>query len=297
MDLAKLDFRLGINFEDSIRLRLASPVCPEHPDLPSAFWLVISFGRCIFKLDTDSVGFLLQASLVGYAAGFNVTQLSDRVFRFSVFSKAMGFHIYNSKCIDRTEFKAFFNLWNYGGPNWIPEYRNFIKEENANWWTIRGKKSISYADIVKLPPLSGANSVPILNRKAFSILDGKSDQTRISVFKRLASSACNSGSRGFRFSMNAKNKEISMNVLPCQAFSLVSYSGINGGVHSRGRAVFWNSNLNLFRPRNLQWQPILRRVSVGPMFGPSSSGLSGSPGIGPTAIFAKSGGIWNYFVI
>ena len=174
MDLAKLDFWPGIAFEDSIRLSLASPVCPERPGLRSAFWLVISFGRCIFKLDTNSVGFLLQASLGGFAAGFDVTQLSDRVFRFSVSSKAVGFHIYNSKCIDRVEFRAFFNLWNHGGPNWIHEYRNFINEENANWWTIRGKKSISYADIVKLP-LSGANAVPILNKKEFSYLVGKSD--------------------------------------------------------------------------------------------------------------------------
>jgi hypothetical protein len=110
MDLAKLDFWPGITFEDSIWLNLASLVCPKRPGLPSAFWLVISFCRCIFKLDADSVGFLLQASLGGFAAGFNVSQLSDRVFRFSVFSKAVGFHIYNSKCTDRAEFRAFFNL-------------------------------------------------------------------------------------------------------------------------------------------------------------------------------------------
>jgi hypothetical protein len=68
-------------------------------------------------------------------------QLSDRVFRFSVSSKAVGFHIYNSKCIDRAEFRAFFNLWNHGGPNWIHEYKKIIGEENASWWAIRGKKS------------------------------------------------------------------------------------------------------------------------------------------------------------
>jgi hypothetical protein len=203
MDLAKLDFRLGIAFEDFLRLSLASLVCPERPGLPLAFWLVISFGRCIFKLDTDSVGFLLQASLGRFAVGFDVTQLSDRVFRFSVFSKAVGFHIYNSKCIDRAEFRAFFNLWNHGGPNWIHEYKNFINEENANWWTIWGKKSISYADIVRLP-LCSANAISILNKKE-SYLVGNSDQARISVFRRLGSSARNSGSWGFRYSSSPRN--------------------------------------------------------------------------------------------
>jgi hypothetical protein len=183
----------------------------------------------------------------------------------------VGFHIYNSKSIDRAEFRAFFNIWNHGGPNWIHEYMNFINEEKANWWTIRGKKSISYADIVKLP-LSGANTVPILNKKEFSYIVGNPVQERISVFRRLGSSIRysgsqgyryssyprNSGSRGFRNPMTAKNKEFPMNVLHHRAPSSVSNSGLNGGVHGRGRrgrAVLQNSNF--IRPRNLQWWPIL----------------------------------------
>jgi hypothetical protein len=80
MDLANLDFRSGIVFEDSLKLCLASSVCPARPSLPSSFWLVVSFGRCIFKLNSDSVGYLLQAALGGFAAGFEVHQLSDWVF-------------------------------------------------------------------------------------------------------------------------------------------------------------------------------------------------------------------------
>jgi hypothetical protein len=75
MDLAKLDFRPEIVFEDSLRLCLASSVCPERPSLPSSFWLVISFGICIFKLNSDPVGYLLQAALGGFAVGFEVYQL------------------------------------------------------------------------------------------------------------------------------------------------------------------------------------------------------------------------------
>jgi hypothetical protein len=75
MDLATLDFRPGIIFEDSLRLCLASSVCLARPSHPSTFWLVISFGRCIFKLNSYSVGYLLQAALGGFAVGFEVHQL------------------------------------------------------------------------------------------------------------------------------------------------------------------------------------------------------------------------------
>jgi hypothetical protein len=97
-----------------------------------------------------------------------------------------GFHIYNSKCIDRAEFRAFFNLWNRGGPNWIHEFKKFIGEENTSWLTVRGKKSLSYADIVKLS-LTGANAVPIRSKKKFSGGVGHPAQIRISVFNRLGS--------------------------------------------------------------------------------------------------------------
>jgi hypothetical protein len=309
MDLAKLDFRPGTIFEDDIRRRLASPVCPWRPNLPSTFWLVISFGRCIFMLDTVSVGYLLQAALGGFAKGFNVSQLSDRVFRFSVFSKAVGFHVYNSKCIDRSEFRAFFNLWNHGGPNWTHEYRKFIQEENANWWIIKAKKKISFANIVKLPPLSGANAIPIHRRKVLSHSAGNFDETRFSVFKRLGSSVRSSRLRGSRNFFNAMNSAIPMSIPPRRTFSMVSYSNHNGGVISRGhrgRAARQDSNSisNLPRPRKLQWRPILRNGPFASGPGPAALDISvttGSSGGGPFGfpmpLFVKSRDIWNYFVI
>jgi hypothetical protein len=186
MDLALLDFRPGLAFEDSLRLNLASSFCPARPCLRSSFWLVVSFGRCIFKLNSDSVGHLLQAALGGFASGFEVLQLADRVFRFSVSSMVVGFHIYNSRCIDRKEFRAFFNLWNHGGPNWKHEFKIFTDEEAASWLNVRGRKSLSFADIVKLP-LTGANAVPIRNNIKFSGGDEHQAKTRISVFNRLGS--------------------------------------------------------------------------------------------------------------
>jgi hypothetical protein len=194
-------------------------VCLGRPNIPSTFWLVISFGRCILKLDSVAVDYLLQAALRGFAKGFNVSQLSDRVFRFSVSSKAVGFHIYNSKCIDRSEFRAFFNLWNHGGPNWTYEYRKFIQEENANRWIVKGKKKISFANIVRLPPLSGANAIPIHRSKMFSHSAGNFDETRLSIFKRLGSP---SRFRGSQNSFKVKNSTIPMSIPSRRMFSTVS---------------------------------------------------------------------------
>ena len=125
MDFSLLDFGPGLVFSESLWDALEASVCPARPCLRSPFWLVVSFGRCIFKLNSVSVGHLLQAALGGLAEDFEVLQLADRVFRFSVSSMAVGFHIYNLGSIERKEFRAFFNLWNRGGPNWKHEFRLF----------------------------------------------------------------------------------------------------------------------------------------------------------------------------
>jgi hypothetical protein len=48
------------------------------------FFLIASFGHCKHRLDPDSVALLLQAAIGGLSADFNVSQLSDQVFRFPV---------------------------------------------------------------------------------------------------------------------------------------------------------------------------------------------------------------------
>jgi hypothetical protein len=103
---------------------------------------------------------------------------------------AVGFHIYNFRCIDRKEFRAFFNLWNHGGPNWKHEFKNFSDEEASSWQQVRGKKSLSFADIVKLP-LTGANAIPIRNNIKSPGSFERQARARTSVFSRLGPSPCN----------------------------------------------------------------------------------------------------------
>jgi hypothetical protein len=284
MDLALLDFRSGLAFEDSLRLNLASSVCPARPRLRSSFWLVVSFGRCIFKLNPDSVGHLLQAALGGFASGFEVLQLADRVFRFSVSSMAVGFHIYNSRCIDRKEFRAFFNLWNHGGRNWKHEFKNFSDEEAASWQKVRGKKSLSFADIVKLP-LTSANAIPIRSNIKFSDGHECQDWPRISVFNRMGSPPSNlapvrSDRRFPAGGFHQSHLRISVfNRLGLPSSSSwrrvvspwFSSSDPIGEVHGGGIhdcSNFQNSNFNRSRLRNIHWRPVRARGPVG-LLGPS----------------------------
>lgn len=53
---------------------------------------------------------------------FKVFQLSDRVFRFSVFSKLIGFAVFKLKVFSCYQFKAYVHLSNSDGPNWVGEF-------------------------------------------------------------------------------------------------------------------------------------------------------------------------------
>jgi hypothetical protein len=306
MDFSLLDFRPSLAFEDSLRDALASSVCPARPSLRSSFWLVVSFGRYIFKLNSVSVGHLLQVALGGFAAGFEVLQLADRVFRFSVSSMAMGFHIYNSGCIERKEFMAFFNLWNRGGPNWKHEFKLFSDEEAASWLKVRGRKNPSYADIVKLP-LTGANVVPIRNiikspsgdqhstragssvfnrlnppfhnhaqvRSNWRSLAGPRPRPRVSVFNRLNFPALGS------WPSSSKGRIGSPRFLGSNSSGVV----LGGGIPNRPK--FQISNSSWSRPRNLQWRPVRARGPVG-LLGPSSLSCHFCKGWGHLDLFCPN---------
>jgi hypothetical protein len=246
---------------------------------------VVSFGRCIFKLNPDSVGHLLQAALGGFASGFEVLQLADRVFRFLVSSMAVGFHIYNSVCIDRKEFRAFFNLWNYGGPNWKHEFKIFSEEEASSWQQVRGKKSLSFADIVKLP-LTSANAIPIRNNINSPSGFERQPWARTSVFRRLGSSPDNLASvcNDWRFPADGRYQSrprisafnrlglSSSSSRPGSVPHQFSSSDPIGEVHGGGmhaRSNFQNSNFNRYRRRNLHWRPVRPRGPVG-LLGPTA---------------------------
>jgi hypothetical protein len=295
MDLSRLDFRPGVLFETDVRRRFSSPVCPGSPHSPSAFWLVVSFGRCIFRLDSVSVGHILQAAFGGSARGFMVLSLAERVFRFTVSSRDVGFHIYNSRCIVRPEFKAFFNLWNSGGPNWNYELKIFFQEENANWWFVTGRKKISFADVVRRPPLTGANAVPVRRHLRPSCSAGKLIAPRTSVFNRLGFP---SGARGPRFpatssTSGASSRDLHRGIAPPVGFPRLNGCRI-GCSFSNSKSI---SNSTVGRPwsRRLQWRPILRNGPFRPGLGIGRLELSGSVSSAFLCLFCKARGHLELF--
>ena len=168
-DLLGLNPRPGAGVQAVIKAKFGSSVSPVSRG--KAFLLVASFGHCKFKLTPASVGAILQATLGGVAADFDVFPLADRVFRFAVSSSLVGFHIIKLLSFECSSYKLFFHLWSNGGPNWIREWRLFCAEEAASWTVVRKgnnliKPSVSFVDAVKNSPLTGANRVPIKVRQA-----------------------------------------------------------------------------------------------------------------------------------
>lgn len=80
------------------------------------FFLVLLVGRCKFLLSKEVVASLLHASIGGDRGRFEVLALGERVFRFSVSCKKVGFFIYGLRSFECREFKILFHLWGHGGP-------------------------------------------------------------------------------------------------------------------------------------------------------------------------------------
>jgi hypothetical protein len=100
------------------------------------FFLVAPFGRYHFCLCLVLVGRILQATIGGLDADFDVLQLADRVFRFSVVDKRVGFHILKLSSFTSC-YKLFFHLWSNGGPRWEFEFAAYCKEEASSWSEIK----------------------------------------------------------------------------------------------------------------------------------------------------------------
>lgn len=162
--LPGLSLEPGLKFQEDVWHSLQMPV--SWPDFgPSSFAMVVSFGRCKFKLCPISVAYILQATIGGTASHFRVKCLHNRTFKFFVTSKAVGFSILKLRSFSCELFALFFHLLGNGGPNWRFEFSRFIDEERASWKTVGEpsvlKTSKTFADVVKTAPLSGANLEPI----------------------------------------------------------------------------------------------------------------------------------------
>lgn len=187
MALADLDFRPGIGVQSAVLAKFGLPVSVPIEKSLADFVLVVSFGRCKYRLNEESVGKILQATIGGTAVDFKPMQLDDRVFGFSVTAKLVGLHIYGLRSYECSNYKIYFHLWGQGGASWTREAQDYEAEEENSWTLLQRKRAPkSYAEVVKGVALTGANSVPLQAawKRPGSVFD-RLQQPKLSVFYRL----------------------------------------------------------------------------------------------------------------
>jgi hypothetical protein len=111
-----LDPSFSQNFSSKVRSSFSTTVHP--PSGSDGFHLIVAFGHAKFRLDTILVNSALRSSIGSHDADFHVIHIRERVFRFSVISKVVGFMVYNLKSFSCPSFACHFFLWGSGGPNW-----------------------------------------------------------------------------------------------------------------------------------------------------------------------------------
>ena len=72
---------------------------------------------------------------------FHVTCLSNNHFRFSVFSKQVGLHVYRLRRVITSTYDLYFHLWNNGTPHWEREKRAWEEEQEKEWTKVLSKRS------------------------------------------------------------------------------------------------------------------------------------------------------------
>jgi hypothetical protein len=138
-DISKqLDFSYGHKFKTNVRKRLASTVHPLGKS--NHFLLVVSFGRANFKLTEDMAAIALESCIGGIAEDLMVQCLHDRVFRFFVASKAVGFMVHALRSFSCSSFKCYFHLWSNGGPFWYKEFIKWQAECDKEWILVSPNK-------------------------------------------------------------------------------------------------------------------------------------------------------------
>jgi hypothetical protein len=159
--------------------------------------------------------------------------------------------------------------------------------------------------MVRRPPLTGANVVPIRRHNPSSRFAGNLNAPRISVFNRLGSS---SGARGSRFPVSSPASGVSSHALHCRPFPSVGLPRLNGSMIGRGRqgrddcsSSISNSAVGFPRTRRLRWRPILRNGPLRSGPGPSAhlnlgrTDLSGSVSSAFLCQFCKARGHLELF--
>lgn len=92
---ADWDVSHGKKFEAEVATKIRSQVHFPKASSDGSFLMLAVFRRYTFQLDEESVSQALYSVLGGSPTCFHVRTASDRHFRFSVASKAVGMMVYD----------------------------------------------------------------------------------------------------------------------------------------------------------------------------------------------------------
>jgi hypothetical protein len=132
------DFSPGKRFQAEVLHKFSSSV--HHPSSsPDGSFMLVVFRRYLFRLTEESVARALHYCLGGSPAGFHVSYMQDRHFRFSVALKHVGLLVRALKRITTDHFDIYFHMWRDGGENWKLEHKKWEKEEKESWSAVISK--------------------------------------------------------------------------------------------------------------------------------------------------------------
>ncbi|KAM0885808.1 hypothetical protein ACQ4PT_030071 [Festuca glaucescens] len=134
----KLDFSYGFKFKAEVKKKFGTTMHPLGKS--NHFLLVVSFGRAVFKLNEDMVGISLESCIGGNCDDLSMKHLNERVYRFSVSSKSVGFMINALRSFSCSSFKCYFHLWGNGGPAWFREFSLWQSECDKEWILVSPNK-------------------------------------------------------------------------------------------------------------------------------------------------------------
>jgi hypothetical protein len=133
-------FEEGLKFQTKVCLATGCAVHHVSSSQNGSFSLLVVFRRFTFRLIEKSVSLALVACLGGTPAGFHVSFVKDRHFRFEVSCKAVGFMVCELKRVISEHFDIYFHLWRDGGANWTREEKHWSQEEEQSWTKISHQK-------------------------------------------------------------------------------------------------------------------------------------------------------------
>ena len=102
--------------------------------------MVVAFGRTSFKIDENSAAVALESITGDRCDALNVSYLRDCVFSFTVSNKQVGFLLTKRRKFVSPKFICYFYLWNYGGPQWIYEFKLWQKQCKEEWTLVSPTK-------------------------------------------------------------------------------------------------------------------------------------------------------------